>query len=568
MLSLLNSLMRSCRDVSYMALSPTQRSYWHRRVGEALARQHSQDLETISGEVAVHFHKAASHYQAVRYYVEAAHHASKVYAYHRAESFFAHAIAVAGHLNLPSEDLVPIYSEQGRALELAGRYAEALTVYEELEQLGRRRGELSMECVALEHLVTCYTEPCAVHNLGKAEQLSARGVNLARALGDHEAEVRFLRTRMVMASHYGNDEDARTAGETGLALARRYGLQKQLAYLLNDVAVLERLSGWQEQGQEHAEEARLLFQTLGDLPMLADNLAQQASSDLLGLRLDEALNYVDQAEALCRRLGNAWNLSIAMFVRGQVAVLRGQWTTALALFEEAAQQADIAGLVATQTVIPVALGALYRELGDLDRAQGLHLQAYTTAGARAPFLLHITEAQLAIDVFAAAQPEEGAKWYASAQAHIPRGAIGRAWFSLADVAHAAVAGGGIMHGWEVALEKVEQSLAEATRRRLDFYLCELTLDKAKCFLGLDRLGEAERLLHELIGYTQRHGLDALLWKEHIALSRVYQAQGQEGRARQTRDNALTMIRQFAQGVDDITLRTRFLASVSDRPLAL
>ena len=66
---------------------------------------------------------------------------------------------------------------------------------------------MMMERVSIEHLVTCYVEPSSVHDISEAEKLSERGIKLARILGDADSEVRFLRTRMVAASHYGSDED-------------------------------------------------------------------------------------------------------------------------------------------------------------------------------------------------------------------------------------------------------------------------------------------------------------------------------------------------------------------------
>lgn len=550
------------REVAYLGLSPTQRSYWHRRVGEALTKGAAGDLETVSGEAAVHFQRGGSYYQALRYYSIAAHQEADVYAYHRAEIFYARAIAMTAHLNLSSPELIQLYVGQGRVLELVGRYADALTVYQELEGLGRRRGDMVMERVAIEHLVTCYVEPSSVHDISKAEALSERGIKLARTLGEAESEVRFLRARMVAASHYGSDDDGRMAGEAGLALARQHHLEEQLAYVLNDIAIQERLSGWLERGQEHADEARLLFQGRSDFPMLADNLAQQAWSDLLCLHLAAARHYAKEAEALSRRIGNSWNLSIALWVRGAISTLRGEWSAALACFEEGAREADVAGLVASQTIIPMAIGMLYRELGDLDRAQAFHWQARDTACGRAPFLLHAVEAQLAIDAFAAARTEEGIKWFTAAQEHVPRGAIGRAWFTLAGLADAASAGGGIAHGWKVALAVVEESLAEARQRRLDYYLPGLLLNQAHCLAELDRVAEAAERLQELLSLAQMHDLDMLLWQGYAALGALYRSQGQMDLAQVSEQKASATVHQIAQGLDDVDLRTRFLTSHS------
>jgi tetratricopeptide (TPR) repeat protein len=316
-----------------------------------------------------------------------------------------------------------------------------------------------------------------------------------------------------------------------------------------------------EHGEEHADEARLLFQAQGNLPMLADNLAQQATCDLLRFRLDAALQYAAEAEALSRRIGNGWNLSLALLVGGVAAWLRGEWSAALAHLEEGAREADIAGLVATQTIIPIQIGVLYRELGDLDKAQTYHLQAHQTACNRAPFLQHAVEAQLAIDAFAAMRVVEGAQWFAAAQAHIPQGAIGRAWLTLADIAHAAVSAAKIDHGWEDALRVVENSLAEAQQRRLDYYLPTLLLDKAHCLTGLNRQTEAVEAVQKLLSLDQVQRLDMLLWKGYATLGALYDAQGQTAQAQVAQEKANAAVRQIIHRLDSDELRARFLTSL-------
>ena len=85
--------------------------------------------------------------------------------------------------------------------------------------------------------------------------------------------------------------------QNALALARQLNLQEQIALTLNDLARAYSGSGRRRMGLEALEEARQIWRSRENLPMLAENLSSSASISMIGGEYDRAL-------ALARRILN------------------------------------------------------------------------------------------------------------------------------------------------------------------------------------------------------------------------------------------------------------------------
>lgn len=548
------------REVAYTQLSATRRQFLHRKVGQALTQLVAADQAAINTQAAFHFEQANSLDQAVRYYLQAATAAADLHAYHGAAQLYARAAEVAGKLNLSSATLIQIYTEHGRMLEHAGEFGTAIEIYWQLEALARRRGDKPMEATAVAHLATAYSEPTSTHDLPQAQTMSARGVALAHELGDHDLAARLLWSQMVTASHYGEDRAAQTAGEASLALCRQHQLDQRLPYVLNDLAINLRLSGRQAAGQRHAEEARARFHAQNDLPMLADNLAQQAWSDYHQLRFADALHWTQECITLCRKIENGWNLSLALATRGLVKTMLGAWGDALNDLAESIQIGKAAGFAIAATLIPACLGALLRELGANDQANSLHQEAYTAAQQQAPFTLAAIEAQLAQDAFALGQNEAGTRWLLAAFAHQPQGAISRAWVTLADWPLAVVVAAQATGDWTQAVHWVAQTLAEAQQRQLPVYWPLLQIAQARGYLALGQLDQAESALQAALALAEPAQLVPVLWQAHYLLAALYQQQQRPLAAQQQQQEAIAHLRTLAAALPDPHLRHTFLTT--------
>jgi tetratricopeptide (TPR) repeat protein len=550
------------REVVYGGLNSARKHLLHRRVGTALAAVHTGDLIAASGQAAAHFEKGHSLDQAYRYYMKAASQAAALYAYYTAQELYRHAIELAQKLNLPGQQLVEIYLACGRMLEFAGRFAEAVEVYRALEQLGRVRHDQKLEAAALVQLIKCYQEPYSVHDPAQAAPLLQRGLALAQQLRDPDLESQLLWSQMVYASHYGSDEEAQAAGEASIALARRHGLHERLAYVLNDLAINLLLSGQRERGQACAAEAKALFEQMNNLPMLADNLSQQAYDGYHALHFAPALAAVADCIRLSREIHNGWNLALATLVRGAVRYAQGEWGEALVDLEASRHYGEEGGLVVALALAPSLMGALLREIGDLDGAMTLHRQAHALSTQQAPFLLPALEAQLAMDAFAGGQVAEGRNWLQAMQSHPPRGAIARAWFTLGDAAAATVAGAAYSGAWSNALHVVEKAQAEAEQRHLPVYEPGLEVHRARCLAMLDRQSEAVQRLNRAIATAQTVGLRPILWQAHGLLADLHHGQGRNAEATSHATAAAHAIDEIANSLAEPIHRDSFLARPS------
>lgn len=548
------------RDLVYAALSVTRRRFLHRRIGQALITLHADDLELISGQAAAHFGRAGSLDQACRYYIQAADQATGLHAFHKAEKLYSQAIDLAKKLNLPGQKLIEIYSARGRALEHIGRHADAVQVYGEFQQLAQTRHDHSMEGAAIARLVTCYIEPNTTHDPELAEPLIERGLALARGIGDYDLESRLFWSKLVWANHYGRAQEAQTAGEASIAIARQHALQERLAYVLNDVAINLRLSGQQEQGQNYADEARALFRQMNILPMLADNLGQQAWSDYHGLAFDQALKYAADCTQLSQEIHNDWNLSIAALIRGLICTAQGDWGQALSHLAESIRFGEEAGFVIALTLIPAKLGHLLRDIGQIDQAWTLHWNAQVVSMSQAPFLRHAIAAQLAMDAVAGGQLEEAKQWLRSAHEHKPAGAIPTAWVVLADHALAAVSVADHTGEWTFALETVELAIRKAQQRRLPIYFAELAYQRGRCLAALGRRTEAETDFAKAIATAQAANLRPVLWRAHLALAQYGSRQAHHPDAETHHQLANEIVQSMANSFTDPTQRDSFLAT--------
>jgi hypothetical protein len=150
--------------------------------------------------------------------------------------------------------------------------------------------------------------------------------------------------------------------------------------------------------------------------------------------------------------------------------------------------------------------------------------------------------------------------------HRPRGAIARAWFSLADPATAMVAGAEYTGKWAAALEAVEAYHNEAQQRRLPVYLPALRVLRGRCLVMLDRAAEAESSLQEAIATARAEVLRPVLCQAHAALSELYRRQNRNPQADTHRIAAAEILHEIAASFPEPAQRDGFLATPPVRRL--
>jgi len=122
------------RSVASMELSAARQRVLHRRVAEALEEEYHRNLDTYSGQLAVHFELAAMPAQAAHYYQRAALHARHLYANETALSYCNRALMLLGEDSQPPETTA-LYDQMAELLHLMGRYDEARDLWQRALEL-------------------------------------------------------------------------------------------------------------------------------------------------------------------------------------------------------------------------------------------------------------------------------------------------------------------------------------------------------------------------------------------------------------------------------------------------
>ena len=180
------------RDAAYESILRRQRRAYHRAVAEAIERLYPERLDQEAYRLAYHFDQARDDERAMAYYVRAGQVAGKLYANAEASGHYQRALEIARRREAPNAELISIYTCLGRALELDNHYDRALGVYQELERLGRERGDDALVLAALNPMAVIYSVPTSKFSPEEGRKLSLDALGLARLLGDPRAEAKSL----------------------------------------------------------------------------------------------------------------------------------------------------------------------------------------------------------------------------------------------------------------------------------------------------------------------------------------------------------------------------------------
>jgi len=421
--------------------------------------------------------------------------------------------------------------------------------------------------VAISHLVECFVKPDTGHDRALAPALIQRGLQLAQEVGAVEREAHLLWSQMVQATHYGRTAEAQEAGKACITLCREHGLQDRLALTLHDLSLNLRLNGEIEKGNSYADEARKLFREAENLPLLADNLNQQALLEYLQLNLEAALMTAGEAATVSKEIYNGWNMAYAAWIKGMVHEARGEWDRALALWQESRRIGQEVGFLMARTAIAVHLGLLWLQVGEVDRARHLHETALAAGEETAPFMLQATASALALDAFAEGDAAEGLRRVRQAQEQEPLGDIATALLlplpAMALVAAAEQSEAGEL--WGEAQTVVEDALDEARRRRMRVHEVTLGYYEGRVLRALGEGEAAVERWQESLMEARRHGLKPLVLDLAGALSQRFRERGQEEAAEPYRQLAQEVAAALAETLED-GLRQRFLRTATGQLL--
>ena len=542
------------QDAAYQTILQRRRRDLHRKVGETLAELYADRPDEYAGEIGVHFAEAGDP-RAVEFLGRAGDRAMRLYAVEDAVAHYTRALELARKTDADDGVLSPLFSAKGRAHELIGRFDQALATYEEMERVARERGDVPMELQALARRVIVHSAPTSVRDLPKARELLEGALPRARELGDTATLARLGWGELMVASWSGRNDDARAAGARAAALARKAGDRELLAFVLNDLT-----RGLMQQGRYDSAdqgEATSLFRELGNLAMLTDTLGTTAMGRLTGGDYDGALAAAHEGRELADRIGNPWAKAFSGFARGYVHFDRGEWGTAIEVWEDAIRWGEKAGFVVVRIGPRSDLATLYRLAGAPEKAEE-HLRAARELAERAtPDQIDwVVSAELRAAVARADVAEARRIQAATPTRPLPFLAFVNSVIGQA-VAELELADGRI----DAALALVATHEAEHTASggHTKAFEADWDLLAARAHIARGDLDAADVALARGVERANALGARRVLWPLYRVWADVAEARGDAALARSRRDEARAQVVAIAASLESVGLADRFRA---------
>lgn len=353
-------------EVVYQLMPMAQRRQLHRAVAEWYIQNNPEQIVDIAPMLARHFEQAGDH-RAQEYYTLSGNEAYRLYATAEAIDHFTHALHVAHQHDAKEEQLTYLYTRLGRLLEIQAEYEKVLDIYHEMEQLAEERNNREMKMMAVMSLASLRSTLNPTFDPNQAEQLLEQALTLARENNDEIAESKILWNLMLLKIFTGNDPRlAIEYGEQSLVLARRFRLDEQIAYTLNDLAIAYRSTGQLSRSQEVLEQSCGLWRSLGNIPMLSDSLSRYAFGHFLNGDYKRALASSNEAAKMSESIDNVSGQALSQLVVGHIHMERGRPDQAIEVMSDAIFMAEQVGQLTVQIGTRADLAWVYGSLGEVD----------------------------------------------------------------------------------------------------------------------------------------------------------------------------------------------------------
>ena len=540
------------RDAAYQTILRRKRPKFHLRVGEAIEALFPERLEEEAHLLAYHYREAKEDEKALKYYTLAGNAARRLSAYTEAIDHYSHALEIANRVEASPAQLSFLYTRRGRIYELASQYDEALKNYRELETLGKERSEPALEMAALNSLATIYAIPSANWDPEQADVFAERALTLAEQIEDPRGEAKSLWNLMLVENYAERDYRAAIEyGERSLAIAREHDLEEEKAFALHDLSRAYSQTGHIDKARELMEEARVLWEQLGNSEMLADNLTSSSFNLALLGELDQAVDLAERALDLSRKTGNYWGQGYSLMGLGLLRTELGDIQAAFESYEEGASLAERAEFIGAGIFVHALVAWLLASFGALDRASEIVERTRPTRDERDPtlaFMLGVEALILALggDLTRAEDLAQKAFDSVNTESLNPE-FLGYETLLLAEMML-------LQQEFQAALDDLDRSLNIFRESKIRFFAPQLRLRRAMALRGLGRADEAAESLEQARAEAESMGLQLTLMR--ILIEMVELAGDRE---QALLSDAQESIRFIADRMGDDELRQTFLS---------
>jgi tetratricopeptide (TPR) repeat protein len=500
----------------------------HLRVAQTIEAVYANRLDENAALLAQHYAEAGDDAKTLDYATRAGDLAARVYANDEALLQYARALGAGARAAATTEQLVHLYTQRGRVLEVTGKFPEALESYKEMAALASERGDRRLELSSLMLRATAHATPVPTFDAKLAQQLLEQALTRAHELGDRAAEAKIFWIWTLLENYKAQPAKAAEYGEQALAIARELigqglDMREQLAYILHDLSFAFNMSVGPERGVAMLNEANALWRELGNKPMLVDNLATSALMSFLRGDFPHAMENSAEGMAIAESIDNVFGLGMCLSALINVHTELGEFDRALQLLAEALPIEEQRHVLLPRMLRSVdawllgSLGAFDQAL-QADRRARQVIEQPMPEHFRARAYATLAQADILRGDLAAAQADlaAGYRSYAS-----------RAPFSVAQPtlsfgeADLALARGEPAR----AIELMELTVATLERAGVRIYLVEALYLQGRALEQQGKLDQASQALGRARAEAQSMSMRRMLWQILAALAQIERARG-------------------------------------------
>jgi class 3 adenylate cyclase/tetratricopeptide (TPR) repeat protein len=378
------------QEAAYSTLLIREKKHYHGLVARTLEEIYPERAAEYAPLLAHHYQMADDPLRALNYYRIAGDEAFRLFAVSQASDHYSKALQIllsndqdfwqsSGESR--EELLEHLYLRKGRALELNQQFDMAVSNYTALLDYSLEVGSLPLELAAQIAMLTLHSIPGPYFDVSKANTVAERALTLSATIEDHVAEAKVYWGLTMLNVMSRNTTTAIGYAEKSIKISRELMLEEQLAYSLNDLARAYLALGEFEQAQTVADEAYVLFEKLGDRPMLGDNTLNSAEINLTLGNYQKAYEQYLEITKIASSIDNSWLRSWGLNGMGYINLEFGHISQGIEMLVEVIAITDKIGIEMLAAGTRSQLALVYADLGDYSAANKMAEKALLIAGS-------------------------------------------------------------------------------------------------------------------------------------------------------------------------------------------
>lgn len=512
------------REVVYVEAGETRSRIFHRRALHIL-----QETAVPAAKLAHHALAAGMLDPAFRLSVAAGDEARAVFALHVAIEHYEQAWRLLAkqrtdhsmQAKIAASDIHHLYVALGQACELTRAWEQARPLYEAM----------------LDYLLQLATQ-------------------------DDET-IRVAKTHWYQAMLDLSTADLETAiihGERALALARNNGQPDLIVQSLNALTSVKMHTGAWEEYEQLATEAHACYVALGDRAMEADALCMLANAHIHRGRLQLGITRARSALTISQEIRNTWGQVNALYDLTSGLLDNGAYTEALEIALQAVASARTLNMHSSRanTLLLralIQLGGVYRAMQAGYAARTIDLEALTLGEAiESPSYTAIVTSVLCADYVLVGEWADAQRY--ARQAATVAGDHGLLYVQIPHwcVTEALLRGEDAARAQE-HLSRLNAHNGDGQRDRVQYLRASAELARWE-----GRREQARSHLEEACALAEEIGLSDERWQIQMALGDLDQLRGEQVLAGQAYAQAVSVVQELAEKIEDEALQTRFLTA--------